>query len=237
MEEYLNKIICGDCLEVMKKLPDNSIDCVITSPPYNKNNKKKPNSSWARMNIDYEVYDDNLPEEQYQEWQKAIIAELLRVIKPEGSIFYNHKPRYRNLRCLLPTDFIPMKNLRQLIIWQRYSSPNVSPITFMQNTEHIYWLCKDKPRFNKEFFRFGEVWKMNYDIGNNHPAPFPITIPNRCIEATTKAGDIVLDPFMGSGTTAMSAKQLDRNFIGVELNPEYCEIAKERLKNLQPTLI
>jgi len=85
----INKIIQGDCLEVMKTLEDNSIDCIITSPPYNKhsaNRKCGKTDSWQKANIDYGDFKDNLPEQEYQEQQKQVIREMVRIIKPKGSI-------------------------------------------------------------------------------------------------------------------------------------------------------
>jgi len=225
----LNTIIEGDCLEVLKTLPDGCVDCVVTSPPYNKGGGRSY-GTWKNMNIRYGEFDDNIPEDKYQRCQKQIIEELLRVLKRNGSIFYNHKPRYKDSRVMLPTDFVPKEYIRQLIIWERPSSPNVNPITFMQNTEYIFWLCKDKPKFNKEYFNLGEVWRINPEKAENqHPAPFPEELPIRCILATTDVGDLVLDPYMGSGTTAVAAKQLGRNYIGIELNESYIKIAEQRL--------
>lgn len=225
--DFINKFICGDSLGVLKTIPDNSIDCVVTSPPYNKHNKT--GGQWKGAQIHYGIYDDDMPENDYQEWQKKIIRELLRVIKPQGSIFYNHKPRPNEHKVILPTDWLKEFDIRQIIIWKRGGSPDISPICFIKNTEWIIWIKKSIPKFNSEYFNMGEVWNIKFDTYTLHPAPFPVELPLRCIQATTAKGDVVLDPFMGSGTTAIACKKTGRNFIGIELNPAYIKMAERRI--------
>jgi len=224
-----NKILQGDCLEVLKTLPEESVDCVVTSPPYNKGNKPS-GQNWVNSNIDYGLYKDDRDELEYQEWQKRIIRECLRVIKPSGSIFYNHKPRQTNHTMILPTDWLSEFDIRQVIIWDRGSTPDINPICFYKTTEWIIWIKKDIPKFNKKMAIHKEVWSFGPDMNNEHPAPFPITLPMICIQATTDEGDTVLDPFMGSGTTVLAAQNLKRNYIGIELNPEYIKMAEKRLR-------
>ena len=96
----------------MSELQDDSIDCIVTSPPYNKTgitgktNLKIGNQIWNKFNIDYNFYNDNMPEDKYQDWMVSVLNEMHRIIKPNGSIFFNHKPRRFNNKCFLPTDFI-----------------------------------------------------------------------------------------------------------------------------------
>ena len=119
-------LILGDCLEKMKDIESDSISCIVTSPPYNKKGltgKIKPgNQIWKKFNIDYNTYSDNLPEQEYHQWMIDILNEMSRVIKPDGSIFFNHKPRRHDNKSFLPTDFISKSNLNiyQLIIWIGY---------------------------------------------------------------------------------------------------------------------
>jgi len=231
----LNKIYCGDCLDVMKQIDSNSIDLVVTSPPYNKAGKPGPN--WKNSDIGYDNYVDNVPEKEYQEWQKSILRECIRIIKPSGSIFYNHKPRQKDYSVILPTEWLEEFKIRQVIIWDRNSTPNINPINFYPTTEWIIWIRKDKPYFNPDFAKFKEVWTFPADFNNEHPAPFPVELPYRCIESCSSIGEIIFDPFMGSGTTAIAAKTLDRNYIGSEISPEYCKMAEERIKNIPAKLI
>ena len=237
----LNKIYAMDCLEGLKQLPDESVDLVVTSPPYNKHsaNRKTNNSdSWTKANIDYGVYKDDMPENEYQEWQKNILRECLRVLKPDGSIFYNHKPRVVEHKVIFPHEWLMEFDIRQMIIWNRGSTPQIEPIRFFPTVEYIFWITKTKhPKFYRKDAMFKKViWDFPPKPFKEHPAPFPIELPLNCIKATTDEGDIVLDPFMGSGTTAVACKQLNRNFIGFELNPEYVKLAEERLKKLPERL-
>ena len=233
IEEFVNKIICGDCLEVMKEIPDNSIDCVVTSPPYNKhsaNRKCGRTDSWQRANVDYGNFKDDMPEEEYQEWQRSVLRECLRVLKNDGSIFYNHKPRIINHKVLFPHEWLNGFIVRQMIIWNRLNSPVLEPIRFMPIVEYIFWITKERktPKFNKEAFHYKEIWEISPRT-DDHPATFPEELVRRCVNAVTDKTDIVLDPFIGSGTTAVVCKKLNRKFIGIEINPEYCKMAQKRI--------
>ena len=222
---------CGDALNELRKLPDCSISTVVTSPPYNKKgiqNGRAQNSNqiWKKHNIDYNEYHDNMPENEYQDWIIQVINELHRVITPDGSIFFNHKPRRHNNQARLPTEFIHKSraNIYQLIIWNRKNSPNIRKDHLLPNTEHVYWLCKNKPKTFRENIdeRFlGEVWDIAPQRQTTHPAPFPPQLVENCILLTTRPNDIVLDPFNGIGTTTSTAKKLGRRFIGYDLDAEY----------------
>lgn len=235
----LNIIHNEDCLETMSKMKNDSIDLIVTSPPYNKSglggSTKVGNQIWQKFNIDYDTYNDNVPEQDYQEWMISIIDEMLRVIKPTGSIFFNHKPRRSKNVCHLPTDFIgkTKANIYQLIIWDRKNSPNIRNDILVPSTEHIYWLTKGKPKtFRKNIDPkfISEVWTIPPSKQKMHPAPFPEELVSNCIKLTTEENDVVYDPFMGSGTSAIVALENNRNFIGSELSLEYCSIANERLE-------
>lgn len=234
-------IIQGDCLSVLNTIESNSIDTVVTSPPYNKKGLTKGrvnpgNQIWKKFNIDYSTYDDNLNESDYQSWMVEILNELSRVIKPNGSIFFNHKPRRFENRIFLPTDFISKSNLSiyQLIIWNRLSSPNIRKDHLLPCTEHIYWLSKSKPKSfkqNLEDLFHTEVWTISPDKQKNHPAPFPEKLVENCILLSTEVNDLVLDPFLGSGTSAIVCKRLNRRFVGIEIDPNYIELSKKRINN------
>ena len=231
----LNEIICGDALEVLKTLESASVDCVVTSPPYNKHSadrKHSPTDSWAKSGISYGEFRDDLPEEEYQEEQKQVIRELVRIIKPSGSIFYNHKYRIVKHRVISPEQWLGEFVIRQVIIWDRGASPVLEPIRFLPTIEQIYWITKEPrtPFFTKEGFQFKDVWRLNPEYGNEHPAPFSKELVARCLIATCPEGGIVLDPYIGSGTTALTARMRRCNFIGIEISPEYCKMAEDRLR-------
>jgi site-specific DNA-methyltransferase (adenine-specific) len=236
----LNKIHAENCLDTMKRMPDDFVDLVVTSPPYNKEGllgiKKNKGQIW-HPNIEYDVYQDVMSEADYEQWIIEILNELKRIIKPNGSIFFNHKPRRHKNKAFLPTDFISKSelDLYQLIIWNRKNSPNIRNDIFIPCTEHIYWLVKGKPKtfrknVDKEFL--SEVWTLSADKQRNHPAPFPELIVENCINMASEFGDVVYDPFMGSGTTAVASFRLGRNFIGSEISNSYVEIAEKRLEDL-----
>ena len=229
-----------DCLEGMSELDDNSIDCIVTSPPYNKKGLLGKvalgNQIWGKFNIDYNSYGDNMPEEDYQAWMVAFLNECHRVIKPDGSIFFNHKPRRYKNRAYLPTDFLQHSyaNLYQLIIWDRRNSPNIRNDVLVPCTEHIYWLCKDKPKTFRNALDssyIGEVWVIPPERQKKHPAPFPEQLVRNCILLTTEENDTILDPFMGSGTTALVSQSLNRRWLGFEIDEKYAKIAEDRLNS------
>ncbi len=228
-----------DCIEGLKELDDDSVNCIVTSPPYNKKGllgkTKLGNQIWGKFNIDYNTYGDDMPEEEYQSWMVALLNECHRVIKPDGSIFFNHKPRRFKNRCYLPTDFIQHSNaeLYQLIIWDRRNSPNIRNDVLVPCTEHIYWLCKDKPKVFRDSIQpeyKTEVWNITPERQKKHPAPFPEQLVRNCIQLSTEEGDLVLDPFMGSGTTALVSQNLNRKWLGFEIDEKYATIINERIK-------
>jgi len=237
LNDIINTIIQGDCLETLRQIPDNSIDCVVTSPPYNKHyNRKKmyPADNWSQYCIDYEVFHDDMPESEYQEWQKEVVRELVRIIKPKGSIFYNHKPRVVNHRVILPTEWLGEFNIRQVLIWDKRVTTQLASIRWLPTVEYIYWITKTniQPKFyNRSKYKF-EIISIAPEKMTEHPASFPKKLVEVLVLNTTDKGDIVLDPFMGSGTTAFVCKKLFRNYIGVELNPKYIEYSNNKLASL-----
>lgn len=228
----------GDCLDIMREIPSDSVSCIVTSPPYNKKGligKVKPgNQVWKKFNIDYDSYGDDLNEEDYSSWMVDVLNEMKRIIKPDGSIFFNHKPRRHKNKVHLPTDFISKSDLDlyQLIIWNRLSSPNIRKDVLLPCTEHIYWLTKSKPKVFKENIdkKFhSEVWTINPDKNTQHPAPFPQLLVENCVLLTTEPNDLCLDPFLGSGTSAIVSQKHGRNFIGIEIDQKYVDFSKNLL--------
>jgi site-specific DNA-methyltransferase (adenine-specific) len=227
-----------DCLLGLQSLDESSVDCIITSPPYNKQGligkKQIGNQIWNKFNIDYSTYDDNMPEELYHQWMTDVLNECHRVIKPNGSIFFNHKPRRHKNRSYLPTDFISQSeaNLYQLIIWNRKTSPNIRKDVLVPSTEHIYWMCKDKPkvfrdRLSREYI--SEVWTITPDRQTTHPAPFTDQVVRNCVLLSTEEGDVVLDPFAGIGTTLTIAQEMNRIGIGFEIDRNYINVYSQSI--------
>lgn len=236
----LNKIYLESNKDTMGRLPDCSVDLIITSPPYNLGNSKKGSFYGGKskgLAIEYKNHDDDMPTEEYIIWQHELFKEWYRIIKPTGAIFYNHKPRIQNGVYDDRKNLIPFP-IRQELIWDRCGMINFSGSFFAPNTEKIYIVAKEDWQPNKEHLGFGEVWRITPDTGINHPAPFPLKLAKKIIVSSTKEGDVVYDPFMGSGTTAIACLLHKRNYIGSEISQEYLELAKQRLKpyELQPTL-
>lgn len=238
MEEnqYLNKIICGDCLTIMKQLPDKCVDLIVTSPPYNLKNstgngmKDGRGGKWSNAALinGYATYDDNMPYDEYCEWQKKCLQEMMRLLKDDGAIFYNHKWRVQNGLIQDRREIISDFPVRQIIIWRRKGGINFNAGYFLPTYEVIYLIAKQGFKLASKASRYGDVWEFMQEQKNSHPAPFPVALIDRIVSSTN--AQVILDPFMGSGTTAVVAQGLKRNFIGIELSKEYCEMAEKRLE-------
>ena len=240
--DFTNKFILGDCIEVMKTIPDESIDLVITSPPYNLKNstgngmKDGRGGKWANAQLikGYSNYDDCMPHDQYVEWQRNCLTQMLRVIKDDGAIFYNHKWRVQGGLLQDRQDIVHDFPVRQIIIWRRKGGINFNRGYFLPTYEVIYLICKPKFKLAEHASRHGDIWEFTQEQKNSHPAPFPIKLIDRIISSTNAA--IILDPFMGSGTTAISAIHHNRTFIGIDISPEYIELATNRLNEAKSQL-
>jgi modification methylase len=241
----------GDCREVLPSLP--LVDLVFTSPPYNLGNtsgggfpekmghyRKSSGLSgrggggkWGggALANGYGVCDDNMPHEEYVEWQREVVTLCWNQLTDAGAIFYNHKPRIFDGRLVTPLEYLPpavADAVRQVIIWKRSGGINFSPAFYLPMHEWIVVIARAAFRLNsKGASGIGDVWTVHQEVGNDHPAPFPIGLPLRAIE-TTPSGTI-LDPFMGSGTTLRAAKDLGRKAIGIEIEERYCEIGVKRM--------
>jgi modification methylase len=233
---YLNKIFCGDALEILKTLPDEFVDLGITSPPYNKGENKK---GWLVKNIKYAGAVDNLPEEEYQRIQVEVLDELYRIIKPGGSFFYNHKLRWERGIMIHPMDWLRKTKwiIRQEIIWDRGIAGNIRGWRFWQVDERIYWLYKPKgnnligEELKSKHALLTSIWRLPPETENPHPAPFPIELPTRIIYSLLDdRKGIVIDPYCGSGTTLVAAKLLGHDYIGIDISKEYVLYAEKRLK-------
>jgi len=239
-KEVLNKLYCEDNLETMSRLPDSCIDLIITSPPYNvwrnRRTQEKKKEYWERTNIQYDVYSDKMSDKEYRRWQIRVINECIRVLKPTGTLVYNHKDSIFNFKATSPMKWILKSNAiyRQRITWDRGGMQAFNNVRFYRNEEDIYILGKRAKGFtwNKKYAKYMSIWRISPERGVDHPAPFPEEIPRRCIKAFSKKGDIVYDPFSGSGTTLVVAKKLKRRYIGSEISKQYCKYALKRINLL-----
>ena len=172
-----------------------------------------------------------MPHNEYAQWQYLCLKEMYRLIKNDGAIFYNHKWRVQNGLMQNRNDIIRDMPVRQIIIWKRKGGINFNPGYFLPTYEVIYLIPKPDFKLVAKANSYGDVWEFTQEMKNTHPAPFPVALIERIISSTTAS--LVLDPFMGSGTTAVAAKKLNRNYIGIELSPDYCVMAEERLGNTE----
>jgi len=234
--DFINKIICGDSIQIMKKLPSSSVDLVVTSPPYNlknstgngmSHNTKTGKWAGAALQNGYSHYDDCMPHDKYAEWQRGCLTEMMRLVKEDGAIFYNHKWRVQDGLLQDRQDIVSGFPVRQIIIWKRKGGINFNPGYFLPTYEVIYLIAKPKFKLAPKANAVGDVWEFTQEMNNTHPAPFPVALIDRIVSSTN--AQIILDPFMGSGTTAISAIAHSRSYVGIELSNDYCEAAKKRI--------
>ena len=236
-KNFLNKVVQGDSLEVMKKIPDKSIELIVTSPPYNLKNstgngmKDGRGGKWSNAALinGYSHHNDSMPHEQYVDWQRSCLKEMLRIIPENGAIFYNHKWRVQGGLLQDRQDIVSGFPVRQIIIWRRRGGINFNPGYFLPTYEVIYLIAKPKFRLAPKANAHGDVWDFKQEQKNSHPAPFPVALIDRIVSSTT--AKTVLDPFMGSGTTAIAALMNERDYVGIEISPEYCRIAEDRIED------
>ncbi|MDP3988959.1 MAG: site-specific DNA-methyltransferase [bacterium] len=235
-KKFLNKIICGNTIDVMKDMPDGSVDLIVTSPPYNLRNstgngmKDGRGGKWANAALQkgYSHYDDNMPHDEYVKWQRDCLTEMFRLIPEDGAIFYNHKWRVQGGLLQDRQDIVNGFPVRQILIWRRKGGLNFNPGYFLPTYEVIYLIAKPKFRLAEKANAHGDIWEFTQDMNNPHPAPFPVDLIDRIV-GSTKA-KVIFDPFMGSGTTAISAINHKRNYVGIDISPEYCTMAENRIK-------
>ena len=264
------KIINGDCIEVMKNLPEGSVDLVVTSPPYN-------------CGIKYDMHIDNLPMNQYWDWTREWLKETYRLIKDDGrvsiNIPYEVNVQDRGGRVFFVSEFYQiMKEVgfkffgivdleedsphrSKTTAWGSWMSPS-SPyiynpkecVILAYKKQHIKKV-KGQPEWKgesteieqedgtlkkkivyeekdkKEFMElvFGQ-WNYFADTKSLTKATFSMDIPTKAIKILSYKNDVILDPFCGSGTSMVSAEILDRRWLGIELSPNYCDVARGRVQ-------
>ncbi len=225
------RIINGDCIEVLKDFEDSSIDLIITSPPYNnwrnRRTQKAKADYWRRTNIVYDSYDDKMTDEEYEDWQIRFLNECHRVLKPTGTMIYNHKDRIFNFEVKSPLEWILKSDMvyRQRITWDRCGMQAFNPVRFYRVEEDLYVLGKKAKGFywNKDCAKYLSVWRIPPSRNKDHPCAFPEELVRRCIESFSEEGMIVLDPMMGSGSVPKCAEKMNRKGIGIDLSKTYCE--------------
>ncbi len=236
--KFTNKLLLGDTYEKLKSMPDDFIDLTITSPPYNKQEK---NNGGLVVKVIYDTFKDKSPERKYQEQQIKVLNEIYRMTKAGGSFFYNHKIRWDKGDMFHPMDWLRKTDwcIKQELIWDRTIAGNIRGWRFWQVEERIYWLYKpvNQNKIGKELeskdAKLTSIWRNVPENNNPHPAPFPLWLPARIILSildSEKEG-IVLDPYVGSGTTCVASKLLGFNYIGIDASQSYIDHATKRILN------
>lgn len=232
-------IFKGDCFEGFSRLPDASIDLIVTSPPYNLGGFHSDSLKRA-----YAGYDDKMDEKEYRSFISRAIKECFRVLKGTGSFFLNMKPRIADGVAILPSWVLEGNpfSLKQEIVWNYPSTANVDKVRFYPLHEQVYWFVKKTKgfTFNEEWAIIGDVWYISHitdrnetkvENGTKHPAPFPTQLAETPILACSKKGDVVLDPFVGSGTTLKVCKRHGR--VGIGFEKYYADYEKIILSRIQ----
>ena len=228
-------LLHGDCLDVMKRLPTGSIKTVVTSPPYNLRNssgngmRDGRGGKWEQAALlrGYATHEDAMPHAAYVGWQRRCLAEMMRLLRPDGAIFYNHKWRVQNGLLQDRQDIVAGFPVRQVIIWHRSGGINFNPGYFLPNYEVIYLIAKKDFTLAPKANALGCVWRISQRTGNPHPAPFPTELVENCLTAVESGP--VLDPFVGSGTTALVADRRGLDWIGIDVSDRYLEMAAQRI--------
>jgi DNA modification methylase len=255
----MNKIF-NHSSELMSEIEDKSVSLMVTSPPYNIDisygNKWKDGKLLSSKG---KKYSDNLKEEEYRKMLEKVINETKRVLKDDGQIWFNIKNRYNDDNITPPfwiMDYFQDMYLKNIIIWN-FDWGGSTNKRFCSRYEYVFFFTKNKKnytfnledvkipalnyrpdRYKSQFKNPTDVWKMSLISGNSterteHPAQYPEELIERIIKAGTNEGDLVLDPFMGSGTTAVVAKKLGRNYVGYETENDFIKIAERRLNDVK----
>lgn len=222
----MNEIICGDCLEVMSSMESGSVDLVITSPPYNLGGNHHTG------NKRYAVYSDSCDEESYQSTQIAVINECLRLLSPVGSIFYNHKNRISKGRTITPYEWLLKTDavIKQEMVWYN-GGQNFDKCRFYPMTERVYWLSQNIETQFRNNVNKHDLWNyLPVGAKGQHKRAFPCEMVEGIL-ACFPDNIVVLDPYMGSGTTAIACIRSGRRYIGIELEQKYVDVANERVAN------
>lgn len=240
-EEPNITIYNGDCLEVMKELPDQSIDCVITSPPYNmrlriRNGEYTQREMGAHFSKKYTDFNDALPMEEYYKFHSIALKEMLRI---SPIVFWNIQIVTGSKEAIFKIIGDFARDITDVIIWDKgFGQPSMNNGVLNRGYEMIIVFEAERKNgrtFNKYYFKRGtvqDVWRLGRggDLSiKEHTAIFPNELVLNVLENWTGPGATILDPFLGSGTTARVCKDLNRKCIGIEISKKYCDIAIKRL--------
>jgi site-specific DNA-methyltransferase (adenine-specific)/modification methylase len=237
------KLLHGDCLELMKEIPDDSVDIVLTSPPYNMNLRIRNGKYCSRqivkeLSTKYKNFSDNLPMNEYYEFNKSVISECLRV---SDLVFYNVQFLTGNKPALFRLIGKFHLNMKEFIVWDKCNGqPAIGNGIMNSLFEVILVLQKSNPKsrhFKTAQFDRGtlsNIWRVRRGRkpAGTHGAVFPVRLAEKVIANFSYEGATILDPFSGVGTTGVACRNLNRKFIGIELDKEYFDIATKRIQSI-----
>ena len=206
MDKFINRVIHGDCLEVMRGMPDNSVDLVLTDPPYN-------------VGIDYGVHNDNMNDKEWIEWASGWFYECIRV---SNTTLITGQPRLPYYALIKPWKW--------LLCWWKPAAMGRSPVGFCNWEPVAMW--GNGSSAGCDFVKAPIIPDQSI---NGHPCPKPLNWATGFLNLFPSSTTI-LDPFCGSGTTLVAAKMLGRRYIGIDIEEKYVKIAEERLRNTTPPL-
>ena len=249
----VNQIVLGDCINIMRSFPDGVFDCCITDPPFNISKKK--GLGWAfSSHVTMQEQWDTFAADDYFQFTVNWITEVLRVLKTNGNLFI-----FGSFHCIFTIGFI-LQNLfdrriiSQIVWYKPNAQPNITCRMFTESTEFIIWAVNNESKKAKNWtFNYKTMKAMNNDKQmrnmweipltkkserkyGKHPSQKPVAVINRLILAGTNEGDLILDPFSGTGTTAVVAEQHNRRWIMIEKQEAYNQIAQNRLGELSNML-
>ena len=260
---FVNQLYLGDCVELLKKFPSKSIDCCITDPPYNisgYDHKKKigwlnSNNYWKKDKAFKKIDEnwDKFKDDDYDKFTADWLMEIKRILKPNGNIaiFGSYHNIYK-IGYLL--EKLELKIINSIVWYKRNAFPNITQRMFCESTEYIIWATNNSKKDAKNWtFNYDTMKELNggvqmrnfFDVPitkqserqkGKHPSQKPLEVLNNLVLALTNESDIIIDPFIGSGTTGVSAIQNKRNFVGIDRSFEYLEISDRRIANVSPVI-
>jgi site-specific DNA-methyltransferase (adenine-specific) len=246
MQEFLNKIICGDCVEELSNVSEPFADLIFADPPFN-------------IGYKYDKYKDEVASDKYIDWTREWMTACKKVLKPNGSLYIAIGDDYAaDVKNIATRELNLM--MRNWIIWH-YTFGQQTKDKFARSHTHIFYFVNDRKNFTFNDFavrvpsdrqliyddrRANPKGKMPDDVWEDsrvcgtfreragwHPCQMPESLLLRIIAVSSNQGDCVLDPFVGSGTTAVAARKLQRNYVGIEISQDYAEKAKQRLEQMK----
>jgi len=239
IEDMLDKIICGDCLQILPQLPDKCVDLILTDPPYNVSTDNVIRRNCEKFGHAKDIKLD------FGWWDRGVVRpfdyldEFVRVLKPCGVLVMFYDRLYLGQIGLYLQESHGFQ-LRHIGAWVKTNpAPQARKVKWQIGTEMFIVATKNHGsghHFNYKIGQSPDYFVSSVNYRHEHPTQKPLELIKWIVSYWSFEGDIVLDPFIGSGTTAVVCKTLNRHFIGIDINPDYCEIARKRLSALPEPL-